>query len=117
MKVIAPNKLLAIYALVNVALSCVVAFIAGDVGVYSLVAIFFFNSVMFPTIFALGVNDLGPHTKTASSFIIMAIVGGAIVPYVMGSFESTALAFTVLIVCYIVIAVFAISGYVVKKAR
>jgi FHS family L-fucose permease-like MFS transporter len=65
----------------------------------------------------LGVNDLGPHTKTASSFIIMAIVGGAIVPYVMGSFESTALAFTVLIVCYVVIAVFATSGYVVKKGR
>ena len=72
---------------------------------------------MFPTIFALGVNDLGPHTKTASSFIIMAIVGGAIVPYVMGSFESTALAFTVLIFCYIVIAVFAIKGHEVKKAR
>ena len=115
MSVIAPNKVLAIYAIVNVALSCVVAFLAGNVGVYSLVAIFFFNSVMFPTIFALGVNDLGPHTKTASSFIIMAIVGGAIVPYVMGSFQSTALAYTVLIVCYIVIAVFAITGYVVKK--
>ena len=73
------------------------------------------KSVMFPTIF-LGVNELGPQTKTASSFIIMSIVGGAIVPYVMGSFQSTPLAYTVLIVCYIVIAVFATSGYVVKKA-
>ena len=116
MRIIAPHNLLAVYAAVNVVLSCVVAFLAGNVGIYSLVAIFFFNSVMFPTIFALGVNDLGPHTKTASSFIIMAIVGGAIVPYVMGSFQSTALAYTVLIVCYIVIAWFAISGHVVKKS-
>jgi MFS transporter, FHS family, L-fucose permease len=70
---------------------------------------------MFPTIFALGVTDLGPHTKTASSFIIMSIVGGAIVPYVMGSFQSTALAFTVLIGCYIMIAVFATRGYAIRK--
>jgi FHS family L-fucose permease-like MFS transporter len=111
MKAIAPQHLLALYALVNILLSFVVSFFPGVLGIYCLVAIFFFNSIMFPTIFALGVKNLGAHTKTASSFIIMAIVGGAIVPYVMGSFTSTPLAYTVLIFCYIIVFLFGAFGY------
>ena len=83
MKVVAPNKLLFIYALINVLLSIVVITGHSEISVYSLIAIFFFESIMFPTIFALGVKDLGHHTKKASSFIIMSIVGGASVPFVM----------------------------------
>ena len=56
----------------------------GRIAVYAILGINFFMSVMFPTIFALGVKDLGKHTKLGSSFIIMAIVGGAIVPPLMG---------------------------------
>jgi FHS family L-fucose permease-like MFS transporter len=117
MKVITPNNLLAIYALVNVLLSVVVSFFPGTVGIYCLAAIFFFNSIMFPTIFALGVKNLGPHTKRASSFIIMSIVGGAIVPYVMGSFTSTPLAYTVLIICYVVVFLFGKTGYKIHDAN
>lgn len=117
MKVIAPNNLLAIYALVNVLLSVIVSFFPGTLGIYCLAAIFFFNSIMFPTIFALGVKNLGPHTKRASSFIIMSIVGGAIVPYVMGSFTSTPLAYTVLIICYTVVFLFGRTGYKIYNAN
>jgi len=114
MKVISPQSLLAIYALINVVLSAVVAFVPGNAGIYSLVAIFFFNSIMFPTIFALGVQDLGPHTKRGASFIIMSIVGGAVVPYVMGSFESTSLAYVVPMFCFAIVFWFGVSGYKVK---
>ena len=111
MKVVAPHNLLALYAMVNILLSFVVSFFPGTLGIYCLVAIFFFNSIMFPTIFALGVKNLGAHTKKGSSFIIMAIVGGAIVPYVMGSFTTTPLAYTVLIFCYMVVLLFGTVGY------
>jgi MFS transporter, FHS family, L-fucose permease len=111
MKVVAPNNLLALYALANIVLAIVVSFFPGTAAIYCLAAIFFFNSIMFPTIFALGIKNLGSYTKKASSFIIMSIVGGAIVPYVMGSFTSTPRAYTVLIVCYVVVFLFGKIGY------
>jgi FHS family L-fucose permease-like MFS transporter len=52
--------------------------------VYALIAMFFFMSITFPTIFALAIRDLGPRTKRASSFLIMSIVGGALIPLLMG---------------------------------
>src|SRR5664279_957983 len=84
MKFIAPHKLLAVYALINMCLCFVVITAPGIVSVYSLMAIFFFESIMFPTIFALGVKNLGVYTKKGASYIIMSIVGGAVVPLVMG---------------------------------
>jgi FHS family L-fucose permease-like MFS transporter len=79
---------------------------------------FIFESNMFPTIFALGVEGVGVHTKKASSFIIMSIVGGALVPYVMGVLadqHSTAFAYIVPLVCFIVVAWFGWKGHQVKK--
>lgn len=114
MKIIAPNKLLFIYALINVVLCFVVVSGNGRVSVYSLIAIFFFESIMFPTIFALGVKDLGHHTKKASSFIIMSIVGGALVPFVMGKITdnySINYAYAVPLVCFIIVAWYGWSGY------
>jgi FHS family L-fucose permease-like MFS transporter len=80
-------------------------------------AIFFFESIMFPTIFALGVKDLGHHTKKGSSFIIMSIVGGAIMPYAMGSLAepSTAKAYIIPLLCFIVVAWFGWKGYKIKQ--
>ena len=82
-----------------------------------LMAIFFFESIMFPTIFALGVKDLGHHTKKGSSLIVMSIVGGAIVPYIMGmlSERSTANAYIVPLICFVVVAWFGWKGYKIKK--
>ncbi|HEY5464907.1 MAG TPA: sugar MFS transporter [Hanamia sp.] len=120
MKIIAPNKLLFIYALINVVLCLVVVSGKGQVSVYSLIAIFFFESIMFPTIFALGVKDLGHHTKRASSFIIMSIVGGALVPFVMGKITdnySIDYAYAVPLVCFIVVAWYGWSGYKIVSPK
>src|SRR3954468_1670452 len=84
MKKFAPNKLLTIYALINIILIIVVVYLKSALSVYALMAVFFFESIMFPTIFALGVKDLGHHTKKGSSFLVMSIAGGAIMPYLMG---------------------------------
>ncbi len=91
MKIIAPNKLLALYAIVNVALCFVVVVAPGMISVYSLMAIFFFESIMFPTIFALGVKNLGAFTKKGASYIIMSIVGGALMPVVMGTIATNSM--------------------------
>jgi FHS family L-fucose permease-like MFS transporter len=116
MKKIAPHQLLLIYALINCLLSIVVVRGSGWISVYSLVTIFFFMSIMFPTIFALGVKDLGHHTKKGSSFIIMAIAGGALMPYIMGRMaeSSTAHAYIIPLFCFVIVAWFGWRGYKTK---
>lgn len=116
MKRISPNRLLMIYALINIILCVVVVTVESMLSVYALMAIFFFESIMFPTIFALGVKDLGHHTKKGASFIIMSIVGGALMPYVMGlvAETSTAKAYVVPLLCFIVVAWYGWKGYRVK---
>lgn len=84
MKYLKPTKLLAVYALICCLLLPVVSAGAGWISLIALYGVFFFMSVMFPTIFALGIKDLGPKTKKASSFLVMSIVGGALFPPVMG---------------------------------
>ena len=117
MKIIAPHKLLALYALINVCLCAVVVMAPGIVSVYSLMAIFFFESIMFPTIFALGVKNLGIYTKKGASYIIMSIVGGALVPVIMGSLaqsHSTQFSYVVPLVCFVFVFLFAMYGYKIK---
>lgn len=117
MKKVEANKLLMIYSIINIILCVAVIYGKGWLSVYSLMAIFFFESIMFPTIFALGVKDLGHHTKKGASFIIMSIVGGALVPYVMGmlSEPSTARSYIVPLICFIVVAWYGWKGYKIKK--
>ncbi len=117
MKRFAPNMLLAVYAIINVLLTLLVVFHIGWISIYSLMAIFFFESIMFPTIFALGVKDLGHHTKKGSSFIIMSIVGGAIMPFVMGTVAttySTAISYIIPVFCFVIVAWYGFSGYKVR---
>lgn len=117
MRIVAANKLLAIYAVVNVFLCLVVIWNKDWVSVYALMALFFFMSIMFPTIFALSIKDLGQHTKKASSFVIMSIVGGALVPYIMGTIAdvySTPVSYAVPLVCFVVVFLFGIKGYKIK---
>jgi FHS family L-fucose permease-like MFS transporter len=118
MRKIAPNLLLLFFALINIILCIVVIANSGWLSVYSLIIVFFFESIMFPTIFALGVKDLGHHTKKASSFIIMSIVGGAIMPYLMGRIAesySTAVSYFIPVICFAVVAWYGWSGYKIKK--
>ena len=118
MKFISPHKLLAVYAILNIALCAGVVWLQGMISVYSLMTIFFFESIMFPTIFALGVKNLGVYTKRGASFIIMSIVGGALVPYVMGSLAqsySTAFSYIVPLICFVFVFLFAVHGYKIKS--
>lgn len=113
MKVIAPNKLLTIYAFISIVLLAVVVSGKGALSVYALMAVFFFESIMFPTIFALGVKNLGHHTKRGGSFIVMSIAGGAFMPYVMGmlSEKSTAQSYIVPLLCFAIVAWYGLKGY------
>jgi FHS family L-fucose permease-like MFS transporter len=113
----APGKLLLVYALVNIALCLVVVAAIPGLSVIALVAVSFFMSIMFPTIFALGVKRLGPATKLGSSLIIMSIVGGAILPFFMGLIAdhvSTATAYLLPTVCFAVVAWYGARGHRIR---
>ena len=84
MRFIEPRKLLTIYALICVALSVVAIIGKGAITIYTVIAICFFMSIMFPTIFSLGIDSLGKDTEMASSLIVMSIVGGAVLPRFFG---------------------------------
>ena len=117
MKIIAPNKLLALYALINILLCFIVVIIPGILSVYSLMAVFFFESIMFPTIFALGIKNIGRYTKKGASYIIMSIVGGALVPVLMGYLAqtySTPFSYVVPLVCFVFVFLFGIYGYKIR---
>lgn len=112
MKYIKPAILLGIYALINIILIAVALLLKGDLAVYALIAVPFFMSIMFPTIFAMGISGLGEETKIASSFIVMAIAGGALFPLIMGWISDATggniqLAYIVPMICFAVIAFFA----------
>lgn len=114
MKRVAPSRLLSIFSLG--CLVCVIVGIAGSgiVPVYAVVLIGFFHSIMFPTIFALGIKNLGPLTKRGSSLMVVAIIGGAALPPVMGRISDASniqTAFLVPLVCYVYILYFAVRGY------
>lgn len=119
MKKISPAVLLTAYSAINIVLCGIVVLFPGFAAVIALMLVFFFMSIMFPTIFALGVKEVGDHTKKASSFIIMSIVGGALVPPLMGliSNNSTALSFIVPLLCFVVVFYFGWKGHVIKPAK
>jgi FHS family L-fucose permease-like MFS transporter len=103
----APASMLTLYAVINVALAVLAACGLGWISVGALIAISFFMSIMFPTIFALGVKGLGTKTKRGASFIVMAVVGGAIAPYFMGllaDLHGTAVAYLLPAICFVVVA-------------
>jgi FHS family L-fucose permease-like MFS transporter len=84
MKYIDAQKLLMGYATINILLCIFAINGTGMLVVYALIAIAFFMSIMFPTIFSMGIEDLGHNTKIGSSLIVMSIVGGALLPPVLG---------------------------------
>jgi FHS family L-fucose permease-like MFS transporter len=89
MKYVSPSRMLGIYGVANVLLMAVTITQPGIVGAWAVVGSGFFLSIMFPTIFALGLKGLGPNTKLAASLLVMAIVGGAIFPPVLGFIAKT----------------------------
>jgi FHS family L-fucose permease-like MFS transporter len=98
------------------ATGCVIAALtlSGGIPVWAVVLIGFFHSIMFPTIFALSVKGLGPHTKLGSSLLVMAIIGGAIFPALMGYISDVVniqRAFIVPLFCYTYILYFSVKGH------
>lgn len=114
MRFVSPTTMLGSYAVVNVLLVAFGILHPGWAGLWAMFATSFFMSLMFPTIFALGLKDLGPNTKIGGSLIVMAIVGGAILTPAMGLISearhSIAPAYVVPLVAYVVIAVYAFAG-------
>jgi FHS family L-fucose permease-like MFS transporter len=118
MKFFQPTKMLAFYALMCCLLLPLVSAGLGWISIISLYGVFFFMSIMFPTIFALGIKDLGPKTKKASSFIVMSIVGGAVFPPLMGLIadkSSMSVGFFAPIPFFVFILYYAIRGYKVSR--
>ena len=118
MEYVAPQKLLSYYAFINATLSALVILSEGKISIFALVAIFFFMSIMFPTIFGLGIKGLGDKTKKGSSILMMAVIGGGISPYVMGTiadFYNTSYAYAIPLISFI--AIFIYSLYLCRTGK
>lgn len=110
MRSVRAEKVLTACAVGAVASMAAVILLPGKAGWYGLLCCFLCESIMFPTIFALALRKTGSNTKRASSFLIMSIVGGAIAPILMGIIADTssmAAGFSVPLVCFVVIAMYA----------
>jgi FHS family L-fucose permease-like MFS transporter len=116
---IKPNRLLALYSLINLALILIGSLGSGMTAVIAVMLVSFFMSIMFPTIFALSIKNLGNDTKIGSSLVIMAIIGGALFPLIMGylAVRDIQIAFLVPFVCFVVVLLFAVWGYKIKKQK
>jgi FHS family L-fucose permease-like MFS transporter len=115
MKYIAPPKLLSIYSVLCILLCLVTIFGVGIITLYAVIGMAFFMSIMFPTIFALGIQDLGSDTKSGSSLIIMSIVGGAALPPILGLIadktHNIQNGYVVPLLCFVVVLYFGLKGY------
>jgi FHS family L-fucose permease-like MFS transporter len=114
MKRFEPKKLMGLYGIMNIGMLSLAVFMPGFIGTWALILSSFFMSLMFPTIFALGIKGLGPNTKLGGSGIIMAIIGGAIWTPLMGFISdqthSMALAMIVPLISYIYVSYYALAG-------
>jgi len=114
MRFFKPASLLCVYAVISIILLAVAIMTKGNVAVYALMAVPFFMSIMFPTIFALGIDGLGEESKIASSFIVMSIVGGALFPLLMGQLSDAnggniQIAYVVPLLCFLIIAWYGVT--------
>jgi FHS family L-fucose permease-like MFS transporter len=119
MRYVKPALLMGIYSLINIALVAVGVAFPGWVGLWAIFITSFFMSVMFPTIFALGIDGLDRNTKIGGSLIVMAIVGGAVLTPLMGWISQTqhsiAQAYMVPLLCYCGIALYSFVGVRMKR--
>jgi FHS family L-fucose permease-like MFS transporter len=119
MRYVKPALLMGIYSLINIALVAVGVAFPGWVGLWAIFITSFFMSVMFPTIFALGIDGLDRNTKIGGSLIVMSIVGGAVLTPLMGWISQTqhsiAQAYMVPLLCYCGIALYSFVGVRMKR--
>ncbi|HEX7820133.1 MAG TPA: MFS transporter [Sphingobium sp.] len=115
-----PRTLLGCFGAMNVLLSIVVAANLGRISLVAMIGVFFFMSTMFPTIFALGVRELGPSTKRGASFMVMAIGGGVLFPYPMGLVAEgygAPTAFILPAAAFLLVALYAWRGARIREDR
>ncbi|MFA6542078.1 MAG: glucose/galactose MFS transporter, partial [Bacteroidota bacterium] len=108
-----PGKLLGIFALVTFTLVMTTVMTTGSVAMWTILSVGLFNSIMFPTIFTLGIDGLGKLTSQGSSVLIMAIVGGAVIPLAQGALADTygiQHAFILPAICYLYIVYYGFKG-------
>src|SRR6476620_1567774 len=119
MRYIKPAKLLSLYAFINIVLLTVGLITKGYAAVYAVMAVPFFMSIMFPTIFALGIKELGEETKLAASFLVMSIIGGGLAPLFMGLISdktgSMQTAYIVPLFCFLFVLYYGLRGYKIKS--
>jgi len=116
----ASHKILALFSAINCLLMLVTMFSEGWLGITALILSFYFMSIMFPTIFALGISGLGEKTKRASSYIVMAIVGGAVMPLTMGAIAdkwSMSVGFIMPLLCFVVIGLYGYTWLQLKNRK
>ena len=111
-----PGSLLGLCAAINTLLMLFVIMNHNRFGIIALISCYLFMSIMFPSIFALGLRDLGDKTKTASSILVLTVVGGAIAPSLMGILgaESMNVGFIIPLICFLYISFF---GYVGSRIK
>jgi FHS family L-fucose permease-like MFS transporter len=119
LKFVKDSVLLSIYCVISVFLCLIAIYGTGIYVIYALGAIGFFMSIMFPTIFSLGLVGLKSNTETGSSWLVMSIVGGAILPYGMGTLidikhDDIQAGYIIPLVCFLVILYFGVVGHKVK---
>ena len=119
MRFVEPAKLLSLYSVACILLGAAAMFTEGSLVVWALGGLGFFMSIMFPTIFSLGIMGLKEETKPASSLIVMAIIGGAIFPVIMGRIIDSAgdniqAGYIVPLICYFFVLYFGLVGHKVK---
>lgn len=114
-----PNVVLSVFSAGAVVMVALAMAVGGLTAVIALSFTYFFQSIMFPTIFALATKNLGVESKLASSLVIMSIVGGALMPLVAGAlFKNGAVyALIVPLICFVYVTFFALSGYRITKAE
>jgi FHS family L-fucose permease-like MFS transporter len=117
---VSAHKMLGLYSVINAALCLLIFLKLGWLSVLCVFLCYFFMSITFPTIFALGIFGLGARAKRASSFIVMAIVGGALLPKVMGAIADhydMSRGFIVPLVCFLLIALYGYGWPVLSRAE
>jgi FHS family L-fucose permease-like MFS transporter len=114
-----PQDMLVVYAVINVALCAVIVLVGGITGLYAMIGVSFFMSIMYPTQFSLALKDLGAKTKSGSAFLVMAIVGNVLLPPLTGFLlryfgDYYYVAYIVPLICFIFCGYYGWKGYRIK---
>ena len=114
-----PQNMLLVYSLINIILCIVIMSFGGMVGLYSMLGISFFMSIIYPTQFSLALEDLGSNTKSGSAFLVMAIIGNACLPQVTAYImhlnpEIYQIAYIIPLVCFLFCAYYGWRGYKIR---